>query len=248
MFLSLTANPGTIFLDLRRENYCQSTSFFHFTFFWAKGSHYSSTRLAHLFLMDAVMIPAADLRNKQKPLKDRYCAYPGSALVTLSSRGSLESTGLTCSLSSAGAAHRVVCLHQAAGGQGVDASGEPCSGDMLLESLVACFGVTIRAVATSMGISVANGTITAEGDLDFRGTLGVKTPAATPCRRLPGLGLSVGLEVPDEQKDKAVRLIELSERYCVVLRRVSRNQPSSLRQPLQLRSCSTEVLAEEWPY
>ncbi|KAK5093713.1 hypothetical protein LTR70_005712 [Exophiala xenobiotica] len=113
------------------------------------------------------------LREKQKPLKDKYRSDPSSALVTLSSSGTLD-VGLSCSIGTAAQAKKVAGLHQAAGGAGFDATGELCSGDMLLESLVACFGVTVRAVATSMGIPIEGGNIKCEGDLDFRGTMGIK--------------------------------------------------------------------------
>jgi uncharacterized OsmC-like protein len=171
-------------------------------------------------MSDAAIAAANTLRAKQKPLKDRYRTEPSSALVTLSSSGSLDptSTSLTCSLSTGAAARKVAGLHQAAGGEGFDASGELCSGDMLLESLVACFGVTVRAVATSLGIPLQSGTIIAEGDLDFRGTMGVKDPEgnAVPVG-FRKIRLIVRLEVDDEHKSKAEKLIELSERYCVVL-------------------------------
>ena len=165
---------------------------------------------------------ATTLRTKQKPLKDRYRSDPTSALVTLTSTGTLDPTNLTCSLgsASASAAKRIAGMHAAAGGSAgaPDVSSELCSGDMLLESLVACFGVTVRAVSTSMGIPVAGGSITAEGALDFRGTLGVKADDGSNV----GVGfqkitLRVRLEVEDEYKAQVDKLISLSERYCVVL-------------------------------
>jgi uncharacterized OsmC-like protein len=162
------------------------------------------------------------MRAKQRPLKDRYRADPSSALVTLTSTSTLDPTNLTCSLASALAAKRIAGMHAAAGGNtggaGPDMSSELCSGDMLLESLVACFGVTVRAVSTSMGIPVSGGTVMAQGDLDFRGTLGMKAE--------DGGGVGVGfqkitlvvrLEVEDEYKGQVDKLISLSERYCVVL-------------------------------
>ena len=162
---------------------------------------------------------AASLRAKQKPLKEKYTSDPSSAFVTLSSTGSLDPVNLTCSLASGAAAQRVAGLHKAAGGRGVDLSGELCSGDMLLESLVACFGVTIRAVSTAMSIPVSAGSIIAEGDLDFRGTMGVKD--SNPDTKVPvgfqNIRLIVRLEVDDEYKSSVEKLISLSERYCVVL-------------------------------
>lgn len=163
---------------------------------------------------------ATKLREKQKPLKDKYRSDPSSALVTLSSTGSLDQ-GLSCSLATASQAKKVAGLHPAAGGPGFDASGELCSGDMLLESLVACFGVTIRAVATSMGIPVEGGSVTCEGDLDFRGTLGIKGDdgEAVPVG-FKNIRLLVRLEVGEEHKSSVDKLIQLSERYCVVLQTI----------------------------
>lgn len=160
---------------------------------------------------------ANKLREKQKPLKDQYRSDPSSALVTLSSRGNLDA-GLSCSLATASQAKMVAGLHPAAGGSGFDASGELCSGDMLLESLVACFGVTVRAVSTSMGVPLEGGSVTCEGDLDFRGTMGIKDPSGDQVPvGFKAIRLSVRLEVADEYKGQAEKLIELSERYCVVL-------------------------------
>ncbi|KAJ9494980.1 hypothetical protein H2202_009455 [Exophiala xenobiotica] len=174
-------------------------------------------------MSDAATAAANTLRTKQKPLKDQYRSNPSTALVTLSSSGNLDptSTSLTCSLSAGQAARKVAGLHQAAGGEGFDASGELCSGDMLLESLVACFGVTVRAVATSLGIPINNGTITAEGDLDFRGTMGIKDPQgnAVPVG-FKTIRLIVRLDVDEEHKSKVDKLVELSERYCVVLQTI----------------------------
>lgn len=171
-------------------------------------------------MSDSANVAADALRAKQKPLKDTYRTNPSAALVTLSSSGTLDptSTSLTCSLSTASAAKKVAGLHRAAGGEGFDASGELCSGDMLLESLVACYGVTIRAVATSMGIKLNGGTITVEGDLDFRGTMGVKDPEGNPVPvGFNKIRLLVQLEVDEEDKPKLAKLVSLSERYCVVL-------------------------------
>ncbi|KIW19919.1 hypothetical protein PV08_00494 [Exophiala spinifera] len=171
-------------------------------------------------MADAVIAAANTLRAKQKPLKDKYRSDPSSALVTLSSSGDLDptSTSLTCSLSAGQAARKVAGLHKAAGGEGFDATGELCSGDMLLESLVACFGVTVRAVATSLGIPINRGAVTVEGDLDFRGTMGIKDPDgnAVPVG-FKDIRLIVQLDVDDEHKSKVDKLIEISERYCVVL-------------------------------
>ena len=179
-------------------------------------------------MSDAATRAAETLRSKQKPLKDKYRSDPASALVTLLSSGNLDptSTSLTCSLSAGAAARKVAGLHKAAGGEGFDASGELCSGDMLLESLVACFGVTVRAVATSLGIPINNGTITTEGDLDFRGTMGIKDPdgGQVPVG-FTKIRLIVRLDVDEEHKSKVDKLIELSERYCVVLQTIKGGVP-----------------------
>ncbi|KAI1617627.1 OsmC/Ohr family [Exophiala viscosa] len=179
-------------------------------------------------MSDAATAAAETLRNKQKPLKDKYRSDPSSAFLTLSSSGSLDptSTSLTCSLSAGTAARKVAGLHQAAGGEGFDASGELCSGDMLLESLVACFGVTVRAVATSLGIPINGGTITTEGDLDFRGTMGIKDPEgnAVPVG-FKAIRLIVRLDVDEDHKSKVDKLIQLSERYCVVLQTIKGGVP-----------------------
>jgi uncharacterized OsmC-like protein len=163
---------------------------------------------------------ASALCAKQKSLKDRYRADPSSALVTLTSTGTLDPTNLTCSLANASAAKRIAGMHAAAGGNagGPDISSELCPGDMLLESRVACFGVTVRAVSTSMGIPVSGGSITAEGDLDFRGTLGVKAEDGSNVNvGFQKINLVVRLDVDDEYKGQVDKLISLSERYCVVL-------------------------------
>lgn len=168
---------------------------------------------------------AADaMRAKQAPLKSKYREDPASALVTLSSSGSLDPTNLTCSLGGAAAqaSKRIAGMHAAAGGNAgtgaPDVSSELCSGDMLLESLVACFGVTVRAVGTSMGIPLHGGTVVAEGDLDFRGTLGIKDSDGGQV----GVGfqkirLLTTLDVDDADRGKVEKLLQLSERYCVVL-------------------------------
>jgi uncharacterized OsmC-like protein len=147
-----------------------------------------------------------ELKALQAPLKERYRSDPHAALVTLSATGSLGE-GLSCSVES-GRAIAQAGLHPATGGDG----SLLCSGDMLLEALVACAGVTLRAVATSLGISVASGRVRAEGDLDFRGTLGVdhETPVGFSAIRL-----SFELDTDADQEQLAT-LHELTERYCVV--------------------------------
>lgn len=147
-----------------------------------------------------------DLRSIQAPLKERYRKSPGAALVTLRAEGRLGE-GVTCSLST-GKALVEAGLHPATGGSGTQA----CSGDMLLEALVACAGVTLSAVANSLAIPIQKCVLRAEGDLDFRGTLGVSKDAPVGFKEIR---LEIALEsgAPAEQLEK---LLELTERYCVV--------------------------------
>lgn len=148
-----------------------------------------------------------ELRALQRPLKERYREDPGSALVTLSASGTLED-GVTCSLET-GRALAVAGLHPAAGGDGTLL----CSGDMLLEALVACAGVTLRSVATALELDVRGGTVSAEGDLDFRGTLAVDREAPVGFR---AIRLRFELDTGASEEDMAA-LLRLTERYCVVL-------------------------------
>jgi uncharacterized OsmC-like protein len=147
-----------------------------------------------------------ELRAVQAPLKERYRAEPGAAQITLSATGTLGE-GVSCSVQT-GRALAEAGLHPASGGDGALL----CSGDMLLEALVACAGVTLRAVATSLGIEVRAGRVHAEGDLDFRGTLGVEreTPVGFSAIRL---GFELETDADDEQ---LATLQRLTERYCVV--------------------------------
>ena len=166
---------------------------------------------------------AQDLRSKQAPIKEGYRADPSSAVVTLKSTGSLDGTSIACKLSTGVAvkeASRVAGLHPAAGGPDPNISGELCSGDMLLDALVACAGVTLKAVATALSIPVLSGTVTAEGDLDFRGTLGVDKGAPVG---ITGIRMTFDLVFGqkdgggDVSEDEVERLGKLTERYCVVL-------------------------------
>ena len=147
-----------------------------------------------------------ELRAVQQPLKDRYREDPEAAVVTLSAAGTLEE-GISCSVAT-GAALAKAGLHPATGGDGMLL----CSGDMLLQALVACAGVTLRAVATSLDIPVAGGSVLAEGDLDFRGTLAVSKEAPVGFRAIR-LSFELDSGATDEQLDTLVRL---TERYCVV--------------------------------
>ena len=148
-----------------------------------------------------------ELRAIQTPLKERYEAEPEAALVTLRASGTLGE-GVSCSVDS-GRAIAEAGLHPASGGDG----SLLCSGDMLLEALAACAGVTLRAVATSLGIAVEAGTVRAEGDLDFRGTLAVDRDAPVGFR---AIRLDFELEAKASEEELAT-LLKLTERYCVVL-------------------------------
>ena len=150
---------------------------------------------------------ASELRELQAPLKERYRTQPEAALVTLRAQGRLGAEGLTCKVET-GRALLEAGLHPATGGDGRSA----CSGDMLLEALVACAGVTLRAVATALEIELHGGTVSAEGDLDFRGTLGVSREAPVGFR---DIRLRFDLDT-DAPADKVESLIKLTERYCVV--------------------------------
>lgn len=147
-----------------------------------------------------------ELRAVQAPLKERYREEPGAAHVTLSATGSLGD-GVSCSVQT-GRALAEAGLHPASGGDG----SLLCSGDMLLEALVACAGVTLRAVATSLEIPIRSGTVTAEGDLDFRGTLGVDKEAPVG---FESIRLTFDLDA-DATEDQLATLKKLTERYCVV--------------------------------
>src|SRR3954464_1406316 len=153
------------------------------------------------------MTDREQLRAVQEPLKAGYRERPEDALVTLRATGSLGE-GITCSVDT-GRALAEAGLHPATGGDGLSL----CSGDMLLEALVACAGVTLRAVATSLGLDVPAGTVRAEGDLDFRGTLAVSKEAPVGFREIR---LSFDLDT-DATADQLATLHKLTERYCVVL-------------------------------
>jgi uncharacterized OsmC-like protein len=148
-----------------------------------------------------------ELRALQQPFKDRYRDNPSAALITLTAEGSLGE-GVSCSVRT-GRALAEAGLHPATGGDG----SQLCSGDMLLEALAACAGVTLRAVATAIGVDLRDARITAEGDLDFRGTLGVSKEAPVGFREV-----RVRFELDtDASEDQRATLLRLTERYCVVL-------------------------------
>ena len=157
---------------------------------------------------------AEQLKALQTPIKERYRKDPSAAVVTLRAQGRIGE-GIACRVDT-GKALVEAGLHPATGGSGLQA----CSGDMLLEALVACAGVTLKAVATALGIDLQDARVTAEGDLDFRGTLGVAKDAPVGFREVR-LKFDLDTEAPEEQLRK---LIELTERYCVVLQTI-RNSP-----------------------
>ena len=149
-----------------------------------------------------------ELQKLQTPLKERYREEPAAALVTLQAEGRLDESQVTCSVST-GRALVEAGLHPATGGTGTLA----CSGDMLLQALVACAGVTLRAVATSLGLAVA-GSVHAEGELDFRGTLGVAKDEGVP---VGFQSIRLRFELDHSESDEDIeRLMRLTERYCVV--------------------------------
>ena len=156
------------------------------------------------------------LRAVQQPLKDAYREDPQQAVITLRARGELGDEGISCSVDT-GRAMAVAGLHPATGGDG----SLLCSGDMLLEALVACAGVTLRAVATSLEIAVTGGTVRAEGDLDFRGTLGVAKEALVG---FTSIRLSFELDT-DASEEQIATLLRLTERYCVVYQTLAHPVP-----------------------
>ncbi|HEY6258006.1 MAG TPA: OsmC family protein [Xanthobacteraceae bacterium] len=159
---------------------------------------------------------ASALRAMQAPLKERYKGDPNSAVITLKAKGSLDDTAIACKVET-GRALAVAGLHPATGGSGL----ELCSGDMLLEALVACAGVTLKAVATAIEVPLRSGIVTAEGDLDFRGTLGVAKDAPVGFRQIR-LRFTVDSDAP---QDKLDQLLKLTERYCVVYQTLKSGPP-----------------------
>jgi len=156
--------------------------------------------------MEGSIVDRESLRSVQEPLKERYREDPDSALVTLTATGALGE-GITCSVRT-GQAFAAAGLHPASGGDGSTL----CSGDLLLEALAACAGVTLRAVATSLDLSIAEGTVHVEGDLDFRGTLAVDRDVPVGFRSIR-VRFELETDADDDQLDT---LLRLTERYCVV--------------------------------
>jgi uncharacterized OsmC-like protein len=162
------------------------------------------------------IMDAAGLRAMQAPIKERYKADPKAGLITLRAKGTLDDANIACKVET-GRALAVAGLHPATGGSGM----ELCSGDMLLEALVACAGVTLKAVATAIDIPLKSGAVFAEGDLDFRGTLGVAKEAPVGFAQIR-LRFDVDTDAP---QDKLDQLLKLTERYCVVYQTIKSGPP-----------------------
>src|SRR5580693_6346278 len=159
---------------------------------------------------------AAGLRALQAPIKDRYKIDPQAALITLRAHGTLDDGNIACKVET-GRALAIAGLHPATGGSGM----ELCSGDMLLEALVACAGVTLKAVATAIDIPLKSGAVSAEGDLDFRGTLGIAKEAPVGFAQIR---LRFDVDT-DASQDKLDQLLKLTERYCVVYQTIKNGPP-----------------------
>jgi uncharacterized OsmC-like protein len=162
------------------------------------------------------IMDAAGLRALQAPIKERYRADPKAGTITLKAKGTLDDANIACKVET-GRALAVAGLHPATGGSGM----ELCSGDMLLEALVACAGVTLKAVATAIDVPLKSGSVSAEGDLDFRGTLGVAKEAPVGFAQIR---LRFDLDT-DAPADKLDQLLKLTERYCVVYQTIKSGPP-----------------------
>jgi uncharacterized OsmC-like protein len=163
---------------------------------------------------------ANELRALQAPIKERYKSDPKAAFITLRARGKLDDANIACKVDT-GRALAVAGLHPATGGSGL----ELCSGDMLLEALVACAGVTMKAVATALDILLKSASVLAEGDLDFRGTLGVAKEAPVGFAQIR-LRFELDTDAP---QDKLDQLLKLTERYCVVYQTIRNGPPVDIR-------------------
>jgi len=162
---------------------------------------------------------SAALRALQAPIKERYKTDPKAGMITLKAKGALDDANVACKVET-GRALAVAGLHPATGGSGL----ELCSGDMLLEALVACAGVTLKAVATALDIPLRSGTVSAEGDLDFRGTLGVAKEAPVGFAQIR-LRFDLATDAP---QDKLDQLLKLTERYCVVYQTIRSGPPVAI--------------------
>jgi uncharacterized OsmC-like protein len=163
---------------------------------------------------------AGELRAMQAPIKERYKSEPKTAYIKLKAKGTLDDSGIACKVET-GRALAIAGLHPATGGSGL----ELCSGDMLLEALVACAGVTLKAVATALDIPLKSGKVSAEGDLDFRGTLGVAKDAPVGFAQIR-LRFDLDTEASQEKLDQ---LLKLTERYCVVYQTIRNGPPVDLQ-------------------
>jgi uncharacterized OsmC-like protein len=163
---------------------------------------------------------AAELRAMQAPIKDKYKTDAKAAFITLKAKGSIDEQNISCKVDT-GRALAVAGLHPATGGSGM----ELCSGDMLLEALVACAGVTLKAVSTALDIKLKAGHVSAEGDLDFRGTLGVDKGAPVGFAQIR---LRFDVET-DEPQEKLDQLLKLTERYCVVYQTIKSGPPVEVK-------------------
>ena len=161
-----------------------------------------------------------ELRAMQAPIKQRYKDDPNAAVVTLRAKGTLDNANIACKLET-GRALAAAGLHPATGGSGL----ELCSGDMLLEALVACAGVTVKAVATALDIPLRSGKVSAEGELDFRGTPGVAKDTPVGFR---AIRLRFDLDT-DAAQDKLDQLLKLTERYCVVYQTIKAGPPVDVK-------------------
>jgi len=159
---------------------------------------------------------ANELRAMQAPIKERYKTDPAAAVITLKAKGSIDNEGIACKVET-GRALAVAGLHPATGGSGL----ELCSGDMLLEALVACAGVTLKSVATAIEVPLTSGRVIAEGDLDFRGTLGVDKEAPVGFRDIR-IFFDLDTDAGTEQR---ATLKKLTERYCVIFQTLKRPPP-----------------------
>jgi uncharacterized OsmC-like protein len=163
---------------------------------------------------------ADQLRSLQAPIKQRYKVDPNAAVVALKAKGTLDDSNIACKIET-GRALAIAGLHPATGGSGL----ELCSGDMLLEALIACAGVTLKAVATALAIPLKSATVFVEGELDFRGTLGVAKDAPVGFRQIR-LRFDVDTDAP---QDKLDQLLKLTERYCVVYQTIKSGPPVDVR-------------------
>jgi uncharacterized OsmC-like protein len=163
---------------------------------------------------------AQALRAMQAPIKDRYKTDPQAAVITLKARGTLDDAHIACKVET-GRALAVAGLHPATGGSGL----ELCSGDMLLEALVACAGVTLKAVSTALDVPLRAAAVAAEGDLDFRGTLGVAKDAPVGFKAIR-LTVTVATDAPQEKLDQ---VLKLTERYCVVYQTIRNGPPVEIK-------------------